>query len=79
MARKGDGPECDFERAPNSKIRIVATVCSRLCDEMKCIHDAEAEDARNHDRTEPDWSNTVEMLLRKGTKAYRSKGNPEAH
>jgi hypothetical protein len=70
--------ESDFERAPNSKIRVVATVCSRLCDEMKRIHDAEAEDARNHDRTIPDWSNTVEMLLRKGAKAYRNKGNPEA-
>jgi len=70
--------ESDFERAPNSKIRVVATVCSRLCDEMKRIHDAEAEDARNHDRTIPDWSNTVEMLLRKGTKAYKSKSDPQA-
>jgi hypothetical protein len=68
--------ESDFETPPNSKIRIVATVCSRLCDEMKHIHDAEAEDARNHDRTIPDWSNTIEMLLRKGAKAYKS--NPEA-
>ena len=77
MARRGDGPECDFERAPNSKIRIVAAVCSRLCDEMKCIHDAEAEDARNHDRTEPDWSNTVEMLLRKGVRAYKTGASKE--
>ncbi len=69
--------ESDFERAPNSKIRIVATVCSRLCDEMKCIHDAEAEDARNHDRTIPDWSNTVEMLLRKGAKAYKTGASKE--
>jgi len=76
-ARKGDGPECDFERAPNSKIRIVATVCSRLCDEMKRIHDAEAEDARNHDRTEPDWSNTLEMLLRKGVRAYKTGASKE--
>ena len=74
--RKREEAESDFERAPNSKIRIVATVCSRLCDEMKRIHDAEAEDARKHDRTIPDWSNTVEMLLRKGAKAYKS--NPEA-
>ena len=74
--RKQEEAESDFERAPNSKIRIVATVCSRLCDEMKRIHDAEAEDARKHDRTIPDWSNTVEMLLRKGAKAYKS--SPEA-
>jgi len=45
---------------------------------MKIIHNAEAEDARNHDRTIPDWSNTVEMLLRKGTKAYKSKSDPQA-
>ena len=69
--------QSDFERAPNSKIRIVATVCSRLCDEMKRIHDAEAEDARKHDRTIPDWSNTVEMLLRKGAKAYKTGASKE--
>ena len=75
--RKREDAESDFERAPNSKIRIVATVCSRLCDEMKRIHDAEAEDARNHDRTIPDWSNTVEMLLRKGAKAYKTRASKE--
>jgi len=69
--------QSDFESPPNSKIRVVATVCSRLCDEMKRIHDAEAEDARNHDRTIPDWSNTVEMLLRKGAKAYKTGTSKE--
>jgi len=44
---------------------------------MKRIHDAEAEDARNHDRTIPDWSNTVEMLLRKGAKAYTTGASKE--
>jgi hypothetical protein len=44
---------------------------------MKRIHDAEVEDARNHDRTIPDWSNTVEMLLRKGTKAYKTRASRE--
>jgi hypothetical protein len=77
MARKGEEPESEFDRPPKSKIRIVATVCSRLCDEMKCIHDAEAEDARVHDRTEPDWSNTVEMLLRKGVRAYKTGASKE--
>ena len=75
--KKREEAESDFERAPNSKIRIVATVCNRLCDEMKCIHDAEAEDARVHDRTEPDWSNTVEMLLRKGVRAYKTGASKE--
>jgi hypothetical protein len=44
---------------------------------MKRIHDAEAEDARNHDRTIPDWSNTVEMLLRKGAKTYKTGASKE--
>jgi hypothetical protein len=44
---------------------------------MKRIHDAEAEDARSHDRTIPDWSNTVEMLLRKGAKAYKTRATKE--
>jgi hypothetical protein len=71
MTRKGKEPESDFERPPNSKIRIVATVCNKLCDQMKAIHEAEVEDAKTHDRVEPDWSNTVEMLLRKGVRAYK--------
>ena len=32
----------------------------------------ETEQAKAEDRTEPDWSNTIEMLLRKGVRGYRT-------
>jgi hypothetical protein len=35
------------------------------------IHDEEIKGAKSMDRCEPDWSNTIEMLLRKGVKAYK--------
>ncbi len=30
----------------------------------------EIERAKSEDRVEPDWSNTLEMLLRKGVRSY---------
>ena len=56
---------------PNTKIRVVATVEKRIVDEMRLIHDEELRAAEIVDRVEPDWSNTVEMLLRKGVKAWK--------
>jgi hypothetical protein len=44
---------------------------------MKIIHTVEIQGAKNHDRTPPEWSNTVEMLLRKGVKAYKTRANKE--
>lgn len=72
MRRKSNEMKSEFETPPNSKIRVVATICEKLCKEMKNIHEAEVKLAKESDRTEPDWSNTVEMLLRKGVKAYKS-------
>lgn len=59
------------EVPPRTKIRVVVTIEEKLVDEMKTIHMLETKLAREQDRVEPDWSNTVEMLLRKGVKAYR--------
>ncbi|MFP3985761.1 MAG: hypothetical protein ACLFU9_07360 [Candidatus Bathyarchaeia archaeon] len=56
---------------PNTKLRVVATVHQALVEEMKLIHEREIRRALDEDRSEPDWSNTVEMLLRKGVKAYK--------
>jgi len=42
----------------------------RLCEEIELIHEQEVKRARDEDRCEPDWSNTIEMLIRKGIKAY---------
>jgi hypothetical protein len=59
--------------APNNKIRLTATISSKLIVEIKNIHLDEIKSATERDRVEPDWSNTIEMLLRKGVKAYKSK------
>ena len=44
----------------------------KLCEEMERIHMLEIERAKSEDRVESDWSNTIEMLLRKGVRGYRS-------
>jgi hypothetical protein len=49
----------------------VATVDKKLCEEMKLIHEAECKAAEECDREVPDWSNTLEMLFRKGVRAYK--------
>ena len=56
-----------------TKIRVVATVDRNLCLELEWIHMQEIEQAKAEDRTEPNWSNTIEMLLRKGARSYRTK------
>ena len=61
----------EFEFPPHTKVRVVATVDKKLCEEMEHIHELEIERAKIEDRTEPDWSNTLEMLMKKGVWAYR--------
>jgi len=61
----------DFEVPPHTRVRVVATVEKKLCEEMELIHEQEIRHAKDEDRVEPDWSNTIEMLLRKGVKIYR--------
>jgi hypothetical protein len=73
MAKKGEDLGSDFERPPNSKIKITVTIDDKLLNQMKNIHLDEVKAAEAADRVAPDWSNTVEMLLRKGVKAYRTK------
>jgi hypothetical protein len=63
--------KCEFEIPPHTKVRVVATVEKRLCGEMELIHELEVKRACAEDRCEPDWSNTIEMLLRKGVKTYK--------
>ncbi len=65
--------KCEFEVPPHTKVRVVATVDKKLCEEMEHIHEQEIKHANNEDRTEPDWSNTIEMLLKKCFKSYRTK------
>jgi hypothetical protein len=67
----------EFEVPPNTKVRIVATVDRVLCEDMERIHEQEVKRAKDVDRSEPDWSNTIEMLLRKGIKAYKKDASVE--
>ena len=67
------GRKSEFEVPPNTKVRVVATVEKRLCEEMALIHEQETKRAKAEDRSEPDWSNTIEMLLRKGVRAYGNR------
>jgi len=64
----------EFEVPPHTRVRVVATVEKKLCEEMELIHEQETNQAKDEDRVEPDWSNTIEMLLRKGVKAYKKSG-----
>lgn len=64
---------CEFEVPPHTKVRVVATVEKKLCEEMELIHLQEIERAKAEDRVEPDWSNTLEMLMRKGVRSYKTK------
>jgi hypothetical protein len=73
MVKKQGGLKSDFEGPPNSKIKLTVTVDDKLLNEMKRIHADEIREAEESDRVPPDWSNTVEMLLRKGVKTYRIK------
>lgn len=67
--------KCEFEVPPHTKVRVVATVDRELCQQMELIHEQEVKRAKDEDRTEPDWSNTIEMLLRKGVRAYRQRAS----
>jgi len=72
----GKKPVNEFEVPPHTKIRVAATVEQRLLDEIRKIHECEIAFAVENDRVPPDWSNTVEMLLRKGLRAYKSARSP---
>ena len=60
-------------RSNATKVRVVATVDRNLCLELQRIHVQEIERAKAEDRTEPNWSNNIEMLLRKGVRNYMTK------
>ena len=59
------------ERPPDTKIRLAATITKEVVDQMKAIYDREVKLAADRDFPEPAWSTIVEMLLRKGLKAYK--------
>lgn len=55
------------------KGRLAATINQDIIDQMRVCHKVECEEALEHDRVPPSWSHTVEMLLRKGLKSYKTR------
>jgi hypothetical protein len=62
----------EFEVPPHTHLKLTVTIDEKVMARLKVIHGQELKRAEDEDRTEPDWSNTVEMVIRKGTKAYLS-------
>ena len=72
------GPVVDLDQEMKSvyfgtKIRIEATIESELYREIQRIILAERKIAQERDQPQPPISNTVEMLLRKGTRSYQQE------
>ncbi len=57
----------------NTKIKVEGTIDKRVFDDFKGILNQERLKAREADRVEPNVSNVLEMLLRKGIKAYKTE------
>jgi len=57
----------------NTKIKLEGTVDKMVFDDFKKIMQIELDKAREEDRVEPNVSNILEMLLRKGIRAYRAQ------
>ena len=65
----------DEERSQlNTKIKVEGTIDRKVFDDFKEILQLELDKAREEDRVEPNVSHVLEMLLRKGIKAYKSGG-----
>jgi hypothetical protein len=56
-----------------TKVKIEGTIDKRVFEEFKRIYGLEVERAEVEDRVQPSVSHVVEMLLRKGIKAYRNR------
>jgi len=57
----------------STKIKVEGTIDKRVFDDFKEIMEIELDKAREEDRVEPNVSNILEMLLRKGIRAYKAQ------
>ena len=57
----------------STKIKLEGTIDKRVFDDFKEIMEIELRKAREEDRVEPNVSNILEMLLRKGIRAYKAQ------
>ncbi len=57
----------------NTKLKVEGTIDKTVFDDFKEIMEIELEKAREEDRVEPNVSSILEMLLRKGIRAYKAQ------
>jgi len=56
-----------------TKIKIEGTIDRHVFESIKEVYEAEKKEAEAEDKPEPSFSQVLEMILRKGIKAYKSK------
>ena len=54
-----------------TRVKIEGTISKSVLEELKQICELEAEKAELEDKVQPTVSHVLEMLLRKGIKAYK--------
>jgi hypothetical protein len=64
----------DEEKAQlHTKIKVEGTIDRKVFETIKEIYELEKREAEAEDKPEPSFSHMLEMILRKGLKAYKSK------
>ena len=63
----------DEEEAYTTKLRVEGVVEKEVYEDFKRVYELECEAAAKNDRSKPSRSEILEMLLRKGLKAYFTK------
>jgi len=63
----------DEEEAYSTKLRVEGVVEKDVYEDFKRVYELECESALKDDRSKPSRSEVLEMLLRKGLKAYFTK------
>jgi len=62
----------DEQNQLRTKIKIEGTIDKALFEEFKKIYELETAEAEAEDKAQPNVSQILEMLLRKGIKSYKS-------
>jgi len=57
----------------HTKIKIEGTIDRLVFSSLKEIYESEKKEAEAEDKPEPSFSQVLEMILRKGIKAYKTK------
>jgi len=57
----------------HTKIKIEGTIDRLVFGSLKEIYESEKREAEGEDKPEPSFSQVLEMILRKGIKAYKTR------